>query len=417
MPMFAIQSWKSHNDLKAEKGSLDLWFTAEITGPPSGTYPVLVDFIWPNGNATRVPKTFTLPFKTGRSQLDLKAHLDDVKPGHHALRLTIAGEQLDDLPFTVTNGPRIKRMVIKAQVVESGKLLATVMTQEDLYGDTRFLTFESIPTDLPSELHIAQRFADEYRQLDKGRDLVELIRGDPFPDIEAVDRSNRGPVTLELTQLAYEGWQGLSDRASKLKQAIRSILVSHRPKYRARAMILYFKADGKTPRIPSPNTKASKAFLRDFDQALEGGWWAIHTLPRSGSEKPLQLETLVAPVDLVKFHHHLRKVELGPNNPSDPRLPSPDDSLLLLHTEKVVEEGDFSALVAQTLNKKLAKGESYWADILLIHNAADPHVLVAAEDDDVVDLARKVVTDANARERFKEVWLFDIWDNSIFKLS
>ena len=415
--MFAIRNWESHYDLKATKGALELWFTIEIAGPPSGTYPVVVDFIWPGGSAARVPKTFAIPFNMARvSQVDVKASLDNVKAGNYALRLTVAGEQLDDLPFTVRGGPRIRRLVIKAQEVESGKLLASVATQEDLYGDTGILSFESIPAELPTEVEIARQFAKAYGDHEEGRTLRSLTASSPFPDIKAIDASTGATVTMELTQLAYEGWQEMQAHAGNLKKAVRSILLSQRPRYRGRAMILYFNRDNKRPRLPNPATKRGKDFLKEFQQALEGGFWIVHDLPPGDSGKALRLETLTAPAELSVFHHHLRKVELGPNDPSDPRLESPEDPLLQLQTEKVIEEGEFSNLVAKVLTKKLVRGESYSADILLIHNAADPHVLVAAEDDSTEDLARAAVQDSNAHEKFKEIWLFDIWGNSAFKL-
>jgi hypothetical protein len=416
MPRFAVQSWKSHNDLKAIEGSLDLWFTIEITGPPSGTYPVFVDFVDPSGNASRVPETFNMPFSTGRWLLDVKATIDNVKPGNYALRLTIGGEQLD-VPFSVGGGPAIKLMVLKAKVVDTGELLATVLTQDSMYGDTGFLSFDLAgPEPLP-ELEIARRFADLYAEHDEGRSLRDCQRGDPFPDVACVDTASGMSVTLELTQLAYEGWQTTQSHAKKLKRVVSSLLVSHRPKYRDRAMILYFNRDNVGPLTPNPQSKHGKAFLAELDDALNRGLWAVHDTPPDDSGKSLRTETLHAIPALSQYHRYLRKVELGPNISTDPRLTSPDDPLVLLNSERVVVEGEFSRLVKQAVNRKLKKGTAYTADILLIHHAVDPHVLVAAEDDDVIDLARRSVADTKVLERFNEVWLFDIWENSIFKLN
>jgi len=416
MPEFAIQSWKSHNDLKAIEGSLALWFTVEITGPPSGTYPALVDFVWPSRNATRIPKTFDLPFGTGRSILDVKADLDNVRPGNYALRLTIGGEELD-IPFVVGGGPAIKRMVVKAKVVESGELLALVLTQDTMYGDTGFLSFDLLgPGPLP-ELEIARRFADLYAEHEDGRSLRDCRKGDPFPDVACLDGASGKAVTLELTQLVYEGWQTTQSHAKRLKRAVCSLLVSHRPKYRDRAMILYFNREKGRPLIPNAQSNRGRAFLTELDDALTRGLWAVHDTPPDDSGKSLRTETLHGSPTLSVFHRYLRKLELGPNISTDPRLTSPDDPLVLLHSEKVVVAGEFSGLVKQAVNRKLTKGTAYTADILLIHNAVDPHVLVAAEDDDIIDLACKAVADTRVVERFSEVWLFDIRENSIFKLN
>jgi hypothetical protein len=415
--MFAIRNWESHCDLKATKGALELWFTIEIAGPSSGKYPVVVDFIWPSGKSTRVPKTFAIPFNLAQvSQLDIKAHLNNVKAGDYALRLTVAGEQLEDIPFSVRDGPRIERVVLKARVVQTGKLLASVLTQDDMHGDTAFLSFDSIPTELPTELQIAKRFAKLYRNHPEGRNLIELKRASSFPDVVAKDEKTHASVGLELTQLAYEGWQEAQAQARRLNRALLSLLVVYRPRFSARAMILYFNRDGKRPRIPNPASREGRRFLREFQNALERGLWVVRESSGGQSGCRLRLETLRVPDDLPSFHYHLAKVELGPNDPRDPRLTSSDDPLLRLHTSKVIEEGEFSGLVTATLQKKLVKGRDYSSDILLIHNASDPHVLVAAEDDAVEDLATKAVAHTCAGDRFDEVWLFDVWDNSIWRL-
>ncbi len=333
------------------------------------------------------------------------------------MRLTVGGEQLDDLPFTVRGGPRIKRIVVKAEVVETGKLLASVLTQDSMYGDTGFLSFDLLPPESPSELEIARRFAGLYAEDKDGRNLKDCRRGDPFPDVRCTDATSGMTVTLELTQLAYEGWQTIQSHAKRLKRALDSLLVSHRPKYRDRAMILYFNLHDGRPLIPNPQSNRGKAFLTELDDALSRGLWAVHDRPPDNSGKSLRTETLHASPTLSVFHHFLRKIELGPNISTDPRLTSPDDPLVLLHSEKVVEEGEFAKLVDRAINKKLAKGESYTADVLLIHNAVDPHVLVAAEDDDPVDLARGVVAGTDVGARFKEVWLFDMWEQQIFRLG
>jgi len=419
MPRFAIQSWKSNNELKAIEGSLDLWLTIELTGPPSGIYPVFVEFLWPSGNATSVPEPFLLPFGNGRSLLDVKAALDGVKPGNYALRLTVGGEQLD-IPFAVGGGPAIKRMVVKAKLVDTGELLAMVLTQDTMYGDTGILSFDLLGPEPLTELEIARRFADLYAEHHDGRSLRDCRKGDPFPDITCVDMASGLSVTLELTQLAYEGWQTTQSYAKRLKRAMLSLLIPHRPKYRDRAMILYFNLqEGHKggPLLPNPQSNRGKAFLTELDDALTRGLWAVHDTPPDDSGKSLRTETLHASPTLSAFHRYLRKLELGPNISTDPRLTSPDDPLVILHSEKVVAEGEFSRLIKQAVNRKLKKGTAYTADILLIHNAVDRHVLVAAEDDDVVDLARQAVIDTKVLERFSEVWLFDIWENSIFKLS
>lgn len=306
-------------------------------------------------------------------------------------------------------------MVLKASEVESGKLLATVFSQDDLFGDTQILSFEE--TDEPSEVQVARRFAAAYGQQPGGRNLVDLAEGLPFPDVTAVDAATGRRVGIELTQLAYEGWQETQARAERLKKALQSRLSSERPKYRARAMVLYFKSEQKRPRIPGADTKKGRAFLEEFFEALESGFWVVSEIPSEGEGKPLRLETLNAPGRLTTLHHHLDKVELSPTAPTDPRLPSPDDPLLLFNTHRVIEEGDFARLVERVLRKKLGRGPAYSAEILLIHNAADPHALVAAEDEPAADLARDVVLRLKEHDRFGEIWLFDLFDNSLFKLT
>lgn len=423
MPKFAIQSWKSHKDLNPVDGVLNLWFTIELKGPRSSTtHPVLVDFVWPSGNTTGISEPFNLPFgAAGRSLLDVKADLDNVRPGNYALRLTVGGEQLH-IPFAVAGGPSIKLMVLKAKVVDTGELLALVLTQNEMFGDMGLLSFDLAGPEALSELEIARRFADLYAADDDGgRTLKDCRKGDLFPDVACVDSASGMPVTLELTQLAYEGLQTTQSHAKKLKRAVSSLLVPHRPKYRGLAMVLYFnlrQGDRGGPLLPNPQSNAGKAFLTELGAALLGeGFWEVHDTPPDDSGKSLRTETLHASQALSVFHRYLRKVELGPNTAADPRLESPDDPLVILHSEKVIAEGEFSRLVKQAVNRKLKKGTAYTADILLIHNAVDPHVLVAAEDDDVIDLARQAVADAQVGDRFNEVWLFDIWKNSIFKLN
>ena len=127
-------------------------------------------------------------------------------------------------------------------------------------------------------------------------------------------------VTLELTQLAYEGWQTIQSRAKRLKRALHSLLVSHRPKYRNGAMILYFNLHEGRPLIPNPQSSRGKAFLTELDDALTRGLWAVHDRPPGDSGKSFRTETLHASPTLSVFHYFLRKIELGPNISTDPRL-------------------------------------------------------------------------------------------------
>jgi len=235
MPKFAIESTKCNTDLKPVDGVLDLWFTLEITGPGDGlTYPVLVDLVDPTGVARRVPGTFNLPFITKRWLLEVKAEVENVRPGNYALRLTVGGEQLD-IPFSVAGGPTLKRMVVKAKVVDTGELLALVLTPDGLYGDVGMLSFPDVLGPEPlSELEIAHRFVELYAGRDEGRILEDCSKGDPFPDVLCIDSASGIPVTLELTQLAYEGWQTTQSHARRLKREVESLLASHRPAFRDR---------------------------------------------------------------------------------------------------------------------------------------------------------------------------------------
>ncbi len=419
MPRFALASSKCNTDLKPVEGVLNLWFTLEITGPRDGlTYPLLVDLIDPTGVARRVPETFNIPFTTGRWLLDVKAEVENVRPGNYALRLTIGGEQLD-IPFSVAGGPTIKRMVVKAKVVGTGELLALVLTPDGLYGDVGMLSFPDVLGPEPlSELEIAHRFVELYAGRDEGRILKDCRKGDPFPDVVSIDSASGMPVTLELTQLAYEGWQTTQSHARRLKREIESLLASHRPAFRDRAMIIYFNRENGRPLLPNAQSNRGQAFLTELGAALSGaGFWEVHDTPPDDSGKSLRLEKLNASPTLSAFHRCVFKLELGPNISTDPRLTSPDDPLVLLHSERVIKEGEFSRLVKRAVDRKLKKGTAYTADILLIHNAVDPHVLTAAEDDDVIDLARQAVAETEVAERFSEVWLIDIWEKSIFKLD
>jgi hypothetical protein len=233
MSRFAIASSKCNTDLKPVAGVLSLWFTLEITGPRDGvTYPVFVDLVDPAGIARRVPKTFSIPFVTGRFLLDIEAEVGNVRPGNYALRLTIGGDQLD-IPFSVAGGPTLKRMVVKAKVVDTGELLAAVMTRDDLYGDVGMMSFPDVLGPEPlSELEIAHRFVELYAEHDEGKILENCRKGDPFPDVVSIDTASGKPVTLELTQLAYEGWQTTQSHARRLKREVESLLVSHRPAFR-----------------------------------------------------------------------------------------------------------------------------------------------------------------------------------------
>ncbi len=170
MPRFALASSKCNTDLKPVDGALNLWFTLEITGPGDGlAYPFLIDLIDPSGVARRVPQTFKIPFATRRWLLDVEAEVANVRPGNYALRLTIGGDQLD-IPFSVAGGPTLKRMVVKAQVVDTGELLAAVMTPDDLYGDVGVMSFPDVLGPEPlSELEIAHRFVELYARDDEGR--------------------------------------------------------------------------------------------------------------------------------------------------------------------------------------------------------------------------------------------------------
>ena len=419
MPRFALASSKCNTDLKPVEGVLNLWFTLEITGPRDGlTYPLLVDLIDPTGVARRVPQTFNIPFTTRRWLLDVKAEVENVRPGNYALRLTIGGEQLD-IPFSVAGGPTIKRMVVKAKVVDTGELLALVLTPDGLYGDVGMLSFPDVLGPEPlSELEIAHRFVELYAGHDEGRVLKDCRKGDPFPDVVSIDGASGMPVTLELTQLAYEGWQTTQSHARRLKREIELLLASHRPAFRDRAMIIYFNRENGRPLLPNPQSNRGQAFLTELDATLSGaGFWEVHDTPPDDSGKSLRLERLNASATLSAFHRYVSKLELGTNISTDPRLTSPDDPLVLLHSERVIKGGEFSRLVKRAVDRKLKKGTAYTADILLIHNAVDPHVLTAAEDDDVIDLARQAVAETEVAERFSEVWLIDIWEKSIFKLD
>lgn len=195
------------------------------------------------------------------------------------------------------------------------------------------------------------------------------------------------------------------------------MLVSHRPEFRDRAMIIYFNRENGKPLLPNPQSKHGQAFLNELGAALSGaGFWEVHDTPPDDSGKSLRSEKLNAKPNLSAFHRYVSKLELGPNMSTDPRLRSPDDPLVLLHSERIIKEGEFSRLVKLAVDRKLKKGTAYTADILLIHNAVDPHVLTAAEDDDVIELARQVVAETDVGERFREVWLIDIGEKSIFKL-
>jgi hypothetical protein len=418
MPRFAVLSSKCNTDLKPVEGVLNLWFTLEIAGPGDGlTYPLLVDLIDPTGVARRVPQTFNFPFTAKRWLLDVKADVANIRPGNYALRLTIGGDQLD-IPFSVAGGPTLKRMVLKAQVVDTGELLAAVMTPDDLYGDVGVMSFPNVLGPEPlSELEIAHRFVELYAQHDEGRILENIRKGDPFPDVVSIESASGKPVTLELTQLAYEGWQTTQTHARRLKREVESLLVSHRPEFRDRAMIIYFNRENGKPLLPNPQSKHGQAFLNELGAALSGaGFWEVHDTPPDDSGKSLRSEKLNANSSLSAFHRYVSKLELGPNMSTDPRLTSPDDPLVLLHSERIIKEGEFSRLVKLAVDRKLKKGTAYTADILLIHNAVDPHVLTAAEDDDVIELARQVVAETDVGERFREVWLIDIGETSIFKL-
>jgi hypothetical protein len=419
MPRFALASSKCNTGLKPVDGVLNLWFTLEITGPRDGlTYPLLVDLIDPTGAARRVPETFDIPFTTGRCLLDVKADVANVRPGNYALRLTIGGDQLD-IPFSVAGGPSLKRMVVRAKVVDTGELLAAVMTPDDLYGDVGVVSFPDVLGPEPlSELEIAHRFVELYAEHDEGRTLKDCRKGDPFPDVVSIDSASGKPVTLELTQLAYEGRQTTQSHARRLKREVEWLLVSHRPAFRDRAMIIYFNRENGNPHLPNPQSKHGQAFLNELGAALSGaGFWEVHNTPPDDSGKSLRLETLNANPTLSVFHRYVSKLELGPNISTDPRLTSPDDPLVLLHSERVIKEGEFSRLVKRAVDRKLKKGTAYTADILLIHNAVDPHVLTAAEDDDVINLARQAVAETGVAQRFSEVWLIDIWEKSIFRLD
>lgn len=334
------------------------------------------------------------------------------------MRLTIGGEQLD-IPFSVAGGPILKSMVVKAKVVDTGELLAVVLTPDGLYGDVGMMSFPDVLGPEPlSELEIAHRFVELYDERDDGRSLENCRKGDPFPDVVSVDSTSGKPVTLELTQLAYEGWQTTQSHARRLKREVESLLVSLRPTFRDRAMIIYFNRENGKALLPNAQSKHGQAFLNELGAALSGaGFWEVHDTPPDHSGRSLRLEKLNASPTLSVFHHYVSKLELGPNISTDPRLTSPDDPLVLLHSERVIKEGEFSRLVKLAVDRKLKKGTAYTADILLIHNAVDPHVLTAAEDDDVIDLARQAVAETEVAERFSEVWLIDVWEKSIFTLD
>lgn len=301
---------------------------------------------------------------------------------------------------------------------------AVTFTPDDMFGDTNVLHIPEPPSarfdpSRPRDVQIVEEFTELYADVPGGRTLTDFKVGSPFPDVVAHDPQQDCSVDVELTELAYEYWLQTKACERMLKEALYGRLVDERPKYRGQAMQVYFHTEGRKPRIPSIRGEVGKRFLDEFMACLRGTLSVTRVI---GSEdpnvRPLEESTIDVPQYLGTLARFVREIRLGPNSPMDPRLPSPDDPYLVFNTQNIISYGEFPALFRRTLRRKVRRGPSYSADILIVHTWADGNVLVVVlEDGDPSAIGRQAVLETGAHKNFDEIWLYDLWRQEIWCLS
>lgn len=302
--------------------------------------------------------------------------------------------------------------------------LAVTFTPDDFFGDVSALRFPVPPSARfdPSrsrDIQIVEEFAQLYVKVSGGRTLTDFKAGSPFPDVIAYDPQQGCSVSVELTELAYQHWLRTKARERMLKKALYAELVAERPKYRGQAMQVYFHTEGRMVEIPSVRGEIGRRFLDEFMACLRGTL-SVTRIRDSEDPKvrPLIESIIDVPRDLETLARFVREIRLGPNTPTDPRLPSPDDPYLVFNTQNIISSGEFPALFRRTLRRKVKRGPSYLADILVVHTWADGNVLVAVLDEgDPSAIGRQAVLETGAHRNFDEIWLYDLWRQEIWCLS
>jgi hypothetical protein len=302
--------------------------------------------------------------------------------------------------------PIVTRFVAKARLVDTGELLASVFPGDCVFGDTGIMAFP--PTEPLDEQQLAQMFARLYRVHPEGRQLNDVVTCGPFPDAVAVDVKSGRHVTIELTQIAHPGWEVARARADLFIDALLDSLYRFQPSMMGYAFVLYFRRNEQgIPEVPSVRSDQGRRRIEGLASEIATGKWS--KLPN-------------VPIScLASYSAHataiFERIERGHVHPSDPRLRSPEAPLVVFNAARTVRQNEFSRLATGAIHRKLAKGPSYRAEILVVHNEADRHVLVAAEDTPITELFRSGIRDILPVGRFGEVWLLDVEEQSLDKLS
>lgn len=251
-------------------------------------------------------------------------------------------------------------------------------------------------------------FVRLYRVHPDGRQLIDVLTSGPFPDAVAVDAKSGRPVTIELTQIAHPGWEIARSRAALFIEALLDSLDRFRPSMMGYAFVLYFcRSDQGIPEVPSVRSQRGTRIIESLASEIARGEWS--KLPNV----PISCLASYSADAIAMFE----RIERGHVHPSDPRLRSPEEPLVLFNAARTVRQNEFSRLAAGAIHRKLAKGTSYQAEILVVHNEADRHVLVAAEDTPVAHLFRSGIEGILPVGRFGEVWLLDVEEQSLDRLS
>jgi len=257
--------------------------------------------------------------------------------------------------------------------------------------------------------YLAGELAREY-QKETGQSLRFERVPDRFPDaiFTAPDGSREiGAEFVEVTlQFVLEE---LGDFDS-YRRLFRETLQAYRPRFKnvqIRLQPSIRLAVGVRPARLPPKGARKRQLVREFEQLMLDRFEVL--LPNYGGLlRELRIGDKPAYPLLSRYFDAIILNRTG----DDPnREPHPDDPVIAIPAV-IYNEPHIAAAVWQAIKKKLDKG--YTADILLLHTyprVGQPHSGgVAFHQDLITEIGRRIAGDVpTVSERFKEVWLLNVW--------
>jgi hypothetical protein len=255
-------------------------------------------------------------------------------------------------------------------------------------------------------------FVREYER-ETGVHLRFKSLGGRFPDVileRVVDKKEISVEFVEMVLGFISREQTYFER--NYRKQFYHILEAYRPQYKNVGITLQPSmhcVEALRPIIlPTMGSLEGKRLIADFETFLSQHSSDLLPIPQA-----ILLEKLTFP-ELTKY---FEAILLNPIRDDDPRKPHPDDPIITLSV--VYQSVEIERAIQDRLEKKLAKGRAYSADILVLHTLR----LSPLRADGTPDLSIPIVHEDRIEEvariflleqkvlltRFKEFWFLDAY--------